>query len=114
MLLYTRIHKNTTFFTKNARFICGDANDPAADGADTVILDPPRKGAMREALDAIIECGAQRIAYISCNPATLARDCRILADAGYRIESVRPYDMFANSFHVETVCLLRREGRQNK
>ena len=101
---------------ENAEFICGTAETvfpkivKSGRKITKLMLDPPRKGAMREALDAIIASGAQRIAYISCNPATLARDCRILSDAGYKIESVQPYDMFSNSFHVETVVLITKEN----
>ncbi len=99
----------------NAEFICGAAENvlPKLVGAgrkfNKLLLDPPRKGAMPRAIEAIIKSGVPRIAYISCNPATLARDCRIFADAGYRIESVQPYDMFANSNHVETVVLMTKE-----
>ena len=75
------------------------------------MLDPPRRGAEKPALDAIVNSGAERIAYVSCNPATLARDCKILAAAGYAPMSVQPVDMFPMTHHVETVCLLvRRNG----
>mgnify|MGYP001089722380 FL=1 len=70
------------------------------------MLDPPRRGAEKPALDAIVNSGAERIAYVSCNPATLARDCKILAAAGYAPMSVQPVDMFPMTHHVETVCLL--------
>ncbi|MCH5278888.1 MAG: 23S rRNA (uracil(1939)-C(5))-methyltransferase RlmD [Christensenellaceae bacterium] len=99
----------------NASFICGKAESLLPrlieDGkhADALVLDPPRKGADKPALDAIIASNIPRIAYISCNPATLARDCRILADGGYGIESVQPVDMFPMTHHVETVVLMLRE-----
>ena len=73
------------------------------------MLDPPRRGAEKPALDAIVNSGAERIAYVSCNPATLARDCKILAAAGYFPMSVQPVDMFPMTHHVETVVLLSRE-----
>ena len=101
---------------ENAEFICGTAETvfpkivKSGKKITKLLLDPPRKGAMREALDAITQCGAQRIAYISCNPATFARDCRILADAGYRIEKVQPFDMFAHSFHVECVTIMTKSN----
>ncbi len=99
---------------ENAEFICGAAENvlpklvKSGHKIDKLLLDPPRKGAMPSAIEAIIASGVKDIAYISCNPATLARDCRILADEDYRIESVRPYDMFPNSFHVETVVLMTK------
>ena len=74
------------------------------------MLDPPRRGAEKPALDAIVNSGAERIAYVSCNPATLARDCKILAAAGYAPMSVQPVDMFPMTHHVETVALLSREA----
>ncbi len=73
-----------------------------------LVLDPPRKGAESEVIDAIIRSGIPRIAYVSCNPATLARDCKRLAGAGYQIDSVQPIDMFPGTVHVETVVLLSK------
>ena len=78
--------------------------------ANKLLLDPPRKGAARAALEAIAGTGTERIVYVSCDPATLARDCRILAGFGYGIGSVQPVDMFPNTSHVETVVLLRRKN----
>lgn len=102
---------------KNAEFICENAETAlprlVAEGKrfSAILLDPPRRGAEKPALDAIVNSGAERIAYVSCNPATLARDCKILAAAGYSPMSVQPVDMFPMTHHVETVCLLvRRNG----
>lgn len=75
---------------------------------DKAVLDPPRKGADAAVLRAVIASGAERIAYVSCNPATLARDLKILSSA-YKIDSVQPVDMFAMSGHVETVVLLSKQ-----
>ena len=73
------------------------------------MLDPPRAGAMKPALDAIIKCAPERIAYVSCDPATLARDCRILVnEGGYVIQCIQPFDMFPQTEHVETVVLMSR------
>ena len=97
---------------KNAEFICENAETAlprlVAEGKrfSAILLDPPRRGAEKPALDAIVNSGAERIAYVSCNPATLARDCKILAAAGYFPMSVQPVDMFPMTHHVETVCLL--------
>ncbi|MCL2672444.1 MAG: 23S rRNA (uracil(1939)-C(5))-methyltransferase RlmD [Clostridiales bacterium] len=75
---------------------------------DAILLDPPRKGAEPAALDAIVQSGAARIVYVSCNPATLARDLRILCDNGYTLQSTTPVDLFPHTPHVETVALLGR------
>ena len=72
-----------------------------------VILDPPRKGCDKAVLDAIVASKCRYVAYISCNPATLARDLAILATA-YKVSSVTPYDMFPMTKHVETLCLLEK------
>ncbi|MDR0839848.1 MAG: 23S rRNA (uracil(1939)-C(5))-methyltransferase RlmD [Christensenellaceae bacterium] len=99
---------------RNAEFICGNAEDalPAlvAQGAalQAIVVDPPRKGCEQAALQAILRSGAKRVVYVSCDPATLARDCRILADGGLRIARVQPVDMFPHTGHVETVVLLEK------
>lgn len=80
------------------------------DPVDLVVLDPPRAGAGERVVGEIARLGPQRIAYVSCDPATLARDARHLADAGYRLEVVQPVDLFPQTFHIETVNLLVREG----
>lgn len=99
---------------KNAVFFEGDAAVVMprlcreGEKADVVILDPPRKGSDPATLQAILEVSPGKIVYISCDPATLARDLRILADGGYEIQKVRPVDMFPNTSHVECCCLLER------
>ena len=98
----------------NAMFICDSAEDVlptlVAQGvsADCIILDPPRKGCHESVLRAIAQSYAKRIAYVSCNPATLARDCKTLAAMGYEIKCVQPVDMFCETAHVETVVLMSR------
>lgn len=77
---------------------------------DVVFLDPPRAGAKPEVLDVIRQAGPREIMYISCDPATLARDLsRLCHDDAYRISLVKPVDMFPQTYHVETVCLLTRK-----
>ena len=79
------------------------------DGADVVILDPPRAGCQEALLDAACETGAERIIYVSCDPPTLARDAKFLLSKGYSLVETVPVDMFPNTGHVETVCLLSRK-----
>ncbi|MBR3358158.1 MAG: 23S rRNA (uracil(1939)-C(5))-methyltransferase RlmD [Solobacterium sp.] len=78
--------------------------------ADVVIVDPPRKGCSKETLDAIVTISPDRLVYVSCDPATLARDVRILTEKGYTVEKIQPVDMFPNTVHVETVVLLTRQN----
>lgn len=76
---------------------------------DVVILDPPRAGARKEVLDALLLAGPRTICYISCDPATLARDLEILTSPGdYRIHTVKPVDLFCQTHHVECVVLMSR------
>ena len=75
---------------------------------ETVIVDPPRTGMSREALDAVLGTQAPRIVYVSCDVATLARDARRIVDAGYAIERADAFDLFPNTPHVETVVVFTR------
>jgi 23S rRNA (uracil1939-C5)-methyltransferase len=75
---------------------------------DAVVLDPPRTGVEPEALAALIALAPPRLLYISCDPATLARDLRHLLDGGYTLEWAQPFDMFPQTRHVETLALLSR------
>jgi 23S rRNA (uracil1939-C5)-methyltransferase len=78
---------------------------------DVIVVDPPRKGCDESVLQAIIKMNPHRIVYVSCNPATLARDLRILEDGGYRTKEVQPVDMFPHSAHVETVVLMLKKEK---
>lgn len=73
-----------------------------------LVMDPPRKGAEPEAIKAIIASGIKKLVYVSCNPSTLARDCRLLIAGGYKVNLVQPVDMFPETEHVETVVLMSR------
>ncbi len=75
---------------------------------DLVVLDPPRKGCEKAALEAISGMGPQRVVYVSCDPGSLARDLAILAGLGYRTVEVQPVDMFPQTVHVETIVLIKR------
>ncbi len=101
---------------ENADFICADAGEAAkalcgsGRKPDVIITDPPRKGCDELTLDSIIKMSPDRVVMVSCNPATAARDCRYLADRGYRLEKVRGVDMFPGTGHVECVCLMSKNG----
>ncbi len=98
----------------NLRFHLGRAEDvlPALVRAglrpDVVVLDPPRKGAAPEVLAALAAAAPRRAVYVSCNPATLARDVEALAAGGYRLAVVQPVDMFPQTAHIECSALLER------
>ena len=76
--------------------------------ADCIVVDPPRKGCDESLLQTMITMRPKRIVYVSCNPATLARDLRILEDGGYKTIEVQPVDMFPHTMHVECVAKLER------
>ena len=76
--------------------------------ARTVIVDPPRTGISRAAMGMVASHSADRIIYVSCDPATMARDARRLVDAGYALESMRAFDLFPNTPHVETLAVFAR------
>ena len=103
---------------KNARFICADAADAAAQLArekvncDVVIVDPPRKGCSEELIKTIAhDFSPERVVYVSCDPATLARDIKIFGESGYELKEYTPADLFPRTSHVETVALLSRKKK---
>jgi 23S rRNA (uracil1939-C5)-methyltransferase len=75
---------------------------------DLVVLDPPRAGAGKKVIKALVQLGAPRVRYVSCDPATLARDLAQMLAAGYRIEEAHLFDLFPQTFHIESVMLLAR------
>jgi 23S rRNA (uracil1939-C5)-methyltransferase len=81
---------------------------PVRKGPDLVVLDPPRTGAGKVVTRSLVELGAPRVRYVSCDPATLARDLAPLLAAGYHIEEAHLFDLFPETFHIESVMLLAR------
>jgi 23S rRNA (uracil1939-C5)-methyltransferase len=81
---------------------------PVTTPPDTLIVDPPRTGMSKEAAEGIARMGASRVVYVSCDPPTMARDARRLLDAGYRLLSLRGFDLFPNTPHVETLGVFER------
>jgi 23S rRNA (uracil1939-C5)-methyltransferase len=97
---------------ENAEFIAADAGEymrrraEAGAGVDVLLMDPPRAGASEEFLRATLQLRPRRIVYISCNPETQVRDTWTLRDGGYRLQRMRPVDMFPHTDHIENVVLL--------
>lgn len=96
----------------NVEFYCADAAKIAKQFAeegrrpDVIVVDPPRKGVSPDVIDAMAAMAPQRIVYVSCDPATLARDVKLLTERGYRMQQVEAFDLFPRCAHVETVVLL--------
>jgi 23S rRNA (uracil1939-C5)-methyltransferase len=101
----------------NVEFLVGEAEKIIPDmyqkgiRADVVVVDPPRKGCDEVLLDTLVSMSPERIVYVSCNPATLARDLAFLTGKGFQVVEVQPVDMFPWSIHVECVVLMSRVGK---
>ncbi|SFU74904.1 23S rRNA (uracil(1939)-C(5))-methyltransferase RlmD [Butyrivibrio sp. INlla21] len=100
-------------FYDKKRSVAGSTSDGAELRPDVIVVDPPRKGCDAVCLETMLKMQPERIVYVSCDSATLARDLRILADGGYELKAVRPCDMFPWTVHVETVVQLSK-GNINK
>ena len=83
----------------------------SGDKVDVVLMDPPRSGSSEVFLDALCRLSPKKVVYVSCNPETLVRDLEYLVRQGYRVERACGVDMFPNTEHVETVCLLSRKAQ---
>ena len=79
-------------------------------GVDVIVVDPPRKGLAPEVIDAMVMMSPARIVYVSCDPATLARDVKLLSQRGYSLTHAEAFDLFPRTFHVETVVLMSKVG----
>ena len=99
---------------ENSEFICGDAAKAAevlkqrGEKPDVIIIDPPRKGCAAELIHTITEMAPERVVYVSCDPATLARDLKLFNELGYKPQVVTPCDLFPGTAHVESVCWLTK------
>ncbi len=98
---------------ENVRFVCSSVASFVATNShqrskfDLIILDPPREGA-RDILEDLLRLSPKRLIYVSCNPSTLARDLKSLTENDYKLEKIRPFDMFPQTFHIESVVLLSK------
>ena len=103
----------------NARFFCGDATSAAAKlrledvAPDVIVVDPPRKGLTPELIDTIVQMSPDRVVYVSCDPATMARDLKLFTEQNYSVKEITPVDMFPRTSHVENACLMSREKPHN-
>ena len=101
----------------NAEFFVGKSEEVIPEliskgiEADVIVVDPPRKGCDIKLLEAIGKTRPERVVYVSCDPSTLGRDLKILEEQGYKTIEVQPVDMFPQTAHVETVCLLSRKDK---
>ena len=97
----------------NIEYILGKSEEVLMDlndSVDALILDPPRVGCHPDALDAVMKSQPAKIAYVSCDPSSLARDLDILVRGGYRVEVAQPIDMFPQTYHIECVASLYFAG----
>lgn len=101
--------ENVEFFVGKAEEVLPEQYEKNQVYADVIVVDPPRKGCDEKCLETIVKMGPERVVYVSCDSATLARDLRVLAGKGYRMEKVRCCDMFGQSGHVESVVLIQKK-----
>ena len=101
--------ENVEFFVGKAEEVLPEQYEKNQIYADVIVVDPPRKGCDQMCLDTILKMRPERVVYVSCDSATLARDLRYLVDGGYEVKKVRECDMFPQSGHCE--CVVRLERR---
>ena len=102
--------ENTEFFVGKAEEVLPREYKKNGVYADVIVVDPPRKGCDETLLETMVEMNPERIVYVSCDSATLARDLKYLCERGYELKEVCPVDQFGQTVHVETVCLLSRKA----
>ena len=106
--------RNTSFLVGKAEEVLPQRCGTGKERADVIVVDPPRKGCDGKVLETMLQMAPVRIVYVSCDPATLARDLKVLCAERYHLEKVQPCDMFPHSIHVETVCLLSNTQSKKK
>lgn len=106
---------NVSFYVGKAEDIYLDGSDTASEGGillsdrpDVIVVDPPRKGCDQVLINTMLSVAPGKIVYVSCDPATLSRDLKLLCDGGYELKAVTPTDMFPHCVHIENCCLLTR------
>jgi 23S rRNA (uracil1939-C5)-methyltransferase len=99
---------NAQFYVGKAEEVLPQKYETEGIHADVIVVDPPRKGCEVSVLETMLQMAPERIVYVSCDSATLARDLKYLCENGYELTRVCPVDMFGNSVHVETVACLQR------
>lgn len=100
--------KNIDFYLGKAEEVIPKLYSDQGLKADVVVVDPPRKGCDEKLLETIVKISPKRLVYVSCDPATLARDINYLVEQGFKLEQVQPVDLFPQTTHVETVCALTK------
>ncbi len=101
---------------ENAEFFCADAGKAALElekqgiKPDVVVVDPPRKGLNADTIEALARMSPRRLVYVSCDPATLARDIAALKQRGYRLKTAQAADLFPRCSHIESICLLQMDS----
>ena len=100
--------ENAEFFVGKAEEVLPEQYEKNKVYADVIVVDPPRKGCDETLLNTMVEMNPERVVYVSCDSATLARDLKYLCERGYKIEKVRAVDQFPMTVHVETVVLLKK------
>ena len=101
---------NAEFYTGRAEAVLPEQYEKNGISADVIVVDPPRKGCDKACLDTIVKMAPERVVYISCDSATLARDVKYLGERGYQVKPVRGIDQFGHCVHTETVIMLSKIG----
>ncbi len=108
---------NVKFFEGKAEEVLPEFYGRAGEGEtdmrhpDVIVVDPPRKGCDEVTLETILKMQPERVVYVSCDSATLARDLKILCEGGYELKRGRVCDQFCHSVHIECVCLMTRKEK---
>lgn len=102
--------ENVEFFVGKAEEVLPEKYEKEGIAADVIVVDPPRKGCDQACLETMLKMAPERIVYVSCDSATLARDLKVLCNGGYEVRKVRAVDMFPQTVHTECVCQLVKQN----